>query len=140
MNLNREVIKGFVIKDYYEVVAAGAAPANELTEAPAENSDDETPDPPRALLIIKAESDGTFTHSYASNTLERHVIAVGCTSGTCRCLGCQIVELQCDDGTGRRVPVVDKARARSSAEGELILPIFVGDEIIAGMLNRSRPR
>ena len=140
MNLSREVIKGFVIKDYYEVVAAGAAPVNELTEAPAENSDDETLDPPRALLIIKAESDGTFTHSYASNTLERHVIAVGCTSGTCRCLGCQIVELQCDDGTGRRVPVVDKARARSSAEGELILPIFVGDEIIAEMLNRSRPR
>jgi hypothetical protein len=136
MSLNQEIIKGFVIKDRHEVIRSAARGQTD-NPIPPENEDGPAGETPRAMLIIRPETNGTFTHSYISETLERRVIAVGCTSGTCQCLGCRIVELYCDDGTGQRVPVVDKSRARATQEGELVLPIYVGHEVVSELLNRE---
>ena len=147
MSLNQELVKGFVIEDYYDLLKSGApipadAPpqttANEASDGiPSEEGDDVTPGVPPALLIVKPEADGTFTHTYISGSIGSRVIATGCRSGTCQCLGCRIVELRYDDGTGTPVPVVHKNKARESKDGELILPIYVGDEIIVEMLTRE---
>lgn len=92
---------------------------------------------PDALLIIKTEPDGTFTHSYVSPTVERRVISKGCKSGNCPCVGCQIVDMYYAAAPGQVVPAIDRTKARASQDGELILPIFEGEEIISKLLNRD---
>jgi len=92
---------------------------------------------PAALLIIKTELDGTFTHSYMSPTVERRVIAKGCRSGNCPCVGCRIVDMYYAAAPGQLVPTIDRTKARVTQGGELVLPIFEGEEIISKLLNRD---
>lgn len=93
---------------------------------------------PTALVIIKAEEDGTFTHSYLSSTVDRRVISRGCrATANCPCVGCRIVDMRYTRAPGHLTPAVDISARRASAEGELILPIFEGDEIISKMLTRD---
>jgi very-short-patch-repair endonuclease len=92
---------------------------------------------PDALLIVKTEPDGTFTHSYMSSTIERRVISKGCKSGTCPCVGCRIVDMHYAATPDQVVPAIDRSKARSTQEGELVLPIFEGEEIISKLLNRD---
>lgn len=92
---------------------------------------------PEALLVVKTEADGTFTHSYMSPTVDRRVISKGCKSGTCPCVGCRIVDMYYAAAPGQVVPAIDRTRARATKDGELILPIFKGEEIISRLLNRD---
>jgi very-short-patch-repair endonuclease len=93
---------------------------------------------PTALVIIKAEEDGTFTHSYVSSTVDRRVISRGCrATPSCPCVGCRIVDMWYTKAPGHLTPAVDISERRASAEGELILPIFEGEEIISKMLTRD---
>lgn len=93
---------------------------------------------PSALIYIRTEEDGTFTHSYLSSTVDRRVISRGCRpTPNCPCVGCRIVDMWYTKEPGHLVPAVDISERRVSAEGELILPIFEGDEIISKMLTRD---
>jgi len=93
---------------------------------------------PSALILIKAEKDGTFTHSYLSSTLSRRVISRGCRATPhCPCVGCRIVDMWYTKAPGHLTPAIDISEAKTSAEGDLILPIFDGDEIISKMLTRD---
>jgi very-short-patch-repair endonuclease len=93
---------------------------------------------PSALLIIKAEEDGTFTHSYLSDTVDRRVISRGCRATPhCPCVGCRIVDMGYMKAPGHVTPTVDISERRASAAGELILPIFEGDEMLSRMLTRD---
>jgi very-short-patch-repair endonuclease len=93
---------------------------------------------PSALVIITVEKDGTFTHSYISSTVNRRVISRGCRATPhCPCVGCRIVDMWYTKAPGHLTPAVDISERRVSAEGELILPIFEGDEIISKMLSRD---
>lgn len=93
---------------------------------------------PTALIIIKAEEDGTFTHSYISETVDRRIIARGCrATKICPCVGCHIVDMYYASAPGHLTPAVDRSQARASKDGELILPIFEGEEIISKMLTRD---
>lgn len=93
---------------------------------------------PTALVLIKLENDGTFTHSYLSSTVDKRVISRGCRATPhCPCVGCRIVDMWYTKGRGHLTPAVDISEARASSEGELILPIFEGDEIISKMLTRD---
>jgi very-short-patch-repair endonuclease len=93
---------------------------------------------PTALVIIKAEEDGTFTHSYLSSTVDRRVISRGCrATPSCPCVGCRIVDMWYTRAPGHLTPAVYISERRASAEGDLILPIFEGDEIISKMLTRD---
>jgi very-short-patch-repair endonuclease len=89
---------------------------------------------PSALLIVKTEKDGTFTHSYLSPTVDR-VISKGCKSGNCPCIGCKIVDMLYAVSEEEIVPTIDRTKARANAVGDLILPIFQGEEIISKLLN-----
>jgi very-short-patch-repair endonuclease len=93
---------------------------------------------PSALVIIKAEEDGTFTHSYISETVDRRVISRGCrATPNCPCVGCLIVDMWYAKAPGHVTSAVDISERRVSPEGELILPIFEGDEIISKLLTRD---
>ena len=92
---------------------------------------------PDALLIIKTELDDTFTHSYMSPTIERRVISKGCRSGNCPCIGCRIVDMYYVATAEHVVSAVDITKARSTQDGELVIPIFEGEEIISRLLNRD---
>lgn len=93
---------------------------------------------PDALILIKAEADGTFTHSYLSSTVDRRVISRGCRATPhCPCVGCRIVDMWYRKAPDHLTPAVDISASRATAEGELILPIFEGDEIISKMLTRD---
>jgi very-short-patch-repair endonuclease len=93
---------------------------------------------PTALVLIKAEEDGTFTHSYVSSTVDRRVISRGCrATPSCPCVGCRIVDMWYTKAPGHLSPAVDISERRASAEGELILPVFEGEEIISKMLTRD---
>jgi very-short-patch-repair endonuclease len=92
---------------------------------------------PDALLFIKTESDGTFTHSYMSPTVERRVISKGCKAGSCPCVGCRIVDMYYAAAAEQVVPAVDWTKARATQDGELVLPIFEGEEILSKLLNRD---
>lgn len=92
---------------------------------------------PDALLIVKTELDGTFTHSYMSPTVERRVISKGCKSGNCPCIGCRIVDMHYAASPEQLVPAIDQTKARTTKNGELVLPIFEGEEIISKLLNRD---
>ena len=122
LDRNGELLRGFVIEDYHAAVASGA---------PTPQDDD----PPRALLMIKEEADGSFTHTYLSESTGERLIAKGCRPPDCRCLGCRMVDLRHDDGT----PVVDHRRGRASAKKELLLPIFAGEELILELLDADIP-
>jgi very-short-patch-repair endonuclease len=93
---------------------------------------------PSALVIIRAEKDGTFTHSYISSTVNRRVISRGCRATPhCPCVGCRIVSMWYTKAPGHLTPAVDISERRISEEEELLLPIFEGDEIISKMLSRD---
>lgn len=93
---------------------------------------------PSALLIIKTEEDGTFTHSYVSSEVERRVISRGCRPAPhCPCIGCRIVDMGYTKGQGNVQPAVDVSELRSTSDGELLLPIYEGHEIISAMLLRD---
>lgn len=93
---------------------------------------------PDALVIIKNEGDGTFTHSYISPTVEKRVISRGCrATRICPCVGCRIVDMWYMETPDSLVPAIDFSKRRATKEGELILPIFEGEEIISKMLNRD---
>lgn len=92
---------------------------------------------PDALLIVNSEPDGTFTHSYMSPTVDRRVISKGCKSGNCPCIGCRIVDMYYAESPEHLVPAIDRTIARATEDGELILPIFEGEEIISKLLNRD---
>lgn len=93
---------------------------------------------PIALIIIKTENDGTFTHSYLSSTVDKRVISRGCrATPSCPCVGCRIVDTWYMKAPDHLTPAVDVSERRVSPEGELILPIFEGDEIISKMLTRD---
>lgn len=92
---------------------------------------------PTALVIVKLEDDGTYTHSYVSDTVGRQVISRGCRGGICPCVGCKIVDMVYLDGSGEMKPAVDVSEPRSSPAGELLLPIYEGDEILSAMLLRD---
>lgn len=93
---------------------------------------------PLALVIIKAEEDGTFTHSYISPEVDRRVISRGCRATPhCPCVGCRIVDMWYTKAPGHLTPAIDFSERRASPEGELLLPIFEGDEIISAMLLRD---
>ncbi len=92
---------------------------------------------PEALLIVKPEPDGTFTHSYMSPTVDRRVISKGCKSGNCPCIGCRIVDMYYAAYPELLVPAIDRTKARATGYGELVLPIFEGEEIISKLLNRD---
>lgn len=93
---------------------------------------------PDAVLFIKKEADGTFTHTYVSPTVEGRVISKGCRAAPhCPCVGCRIVDMFYSERLGRYIPAVDIASAKVSSEGELVLPVFEGEEIISKMLNRD---
>ena len=91
---------------------------------------------PSALLIVRTERDGTFTHSYLSPTIDR-VISKGCKSGNCPCIGCRILDMYYSVAQGHTVPAIDRTKARVSENGGLVLPIFEGEEIISKLLNRD---
>lgn len=94
---------------------------------------------PQALVVVKMEDDGTYTHSYVSDTVGRQVISRGCRAGRhCPCVGCKIVDMACLKGPGEIQPAVDTSAARTSPTGELLLPIYEGDEILSAMLLRDR--
>ncbi|RWM04046.1 DUF559 domain-containing protein [Mesorhizobium sp.] len=93
---------------------------------------------PDAALIIKPEEDGTFTHSYVSPTVDRRVISRGCRpTPHCPCIGCRIVDMWYTKAPGHMTPAVDVSEARVSPDGELVLPIFEGEEIISKLLMRD---
>ncbi|MER8502852.1 DUF559 domain-containing protein [Mesorhizobium sp. M0204] len=93
---------------------------------------------PDAVVIIKREEDGTFTHSYVSPTVDGRVISRGCRATPhCPCVGCRIVDMWYTKAPGHITPAVDISEGRASAEGELILPVFEGEEIISKMLTRD---
>jgi len=93
---------------------------------------------PSALLIIKAEDDGTFTHSYLSPEIERRVISRGCRSAPhCPCIGCRIFDMWYTKAPGHAQRAVDVSEPRTTPEGELLLPIYEGQEIISAMLLRD---
>lgn len=93
---------------------------------------------PNAVLMVKQETDGTFTHSFISPTVERRVISRGCRATPhCPCVGCRIVDMYYTERPEHFVRVVDLAARRSSEDGELVLPVFVDDSIISAMLNRD---
>jgi len=69
---------------------------------------------PDALLIVKTELDGTFTHSYMSPTVERRVISKGCKSGNCPCIGCRIVDMHYAASPEQLVPAIDQTKARTT--------------------------
>jgi very-short-patch-repair endonuclease len=93
---------------------------------------------PPALVIIKAEEDGTFTHSYLSPDVEKRVISRGCRAMPhCPCVGCRIVDMWYTKGAGHLAPAVDISARRATPEGDLLLPIFEGHEIISAMLLRD---
>lgn len=93
---------------------------------------------PSALIIIKAEEDGTFTHSYVSLEVDRRVISRGCRATPhCPCVGCRIVDMWYTKASGHLMPAIDFSERRASPEGELLLPIFEGHEIISAMLLRD---
>lgn len=92
---------------------------------------------PDALLIVKTEPDGTYTHSYISPTIEQRVISKGCKSGNCPCVGCHIVDMYYAASPGKVVPAIDRTKAKATKDGELVLPIFEGEEIISKLLNRD---
>lgn len=92
---------------------------------------------PEALLVVKAEADGTFTHSYMSPTVDKRVISKGCRSGACPCVGCRIVDMYYAAAPGQVVPAIDRTKARVTKDGELVLPIFEGEEIISKLLSRD---
>jgi very-short-patch-repair endonuclease len=93
---------------------------------------------PTALIIIKAEGDGTFTHSYLSPTVDRRVISRGCRATVrCPCVGCRIVDMWYTKAPGHLTPAVGISAARATKDGELLLPILEGEEIISKMLTRD---
>jgi very-short-patch-repair endonuclease len=93
---------------------------------------------PSALVIIKGEEDGTFTHSYVSSEVDRRIISRGCRAAPhCPCIGCRIVDMWYTKMPGHLVPAIDFSEPRESPDGELILPIFEGHEIISAMLLRN---
>lgn len=93
---------------------------------------------PSALLIIKTEEDGTFTHSYVSPEIDRRVISRGCRpTPHCPCIGCRIFDMWYTKGPGHAQRTVDASEARTTPEGELLLPIYEGHEIISAMLIRD---
>jgi very-short-patch-repair endonuclease len=93
---------------------------------------------PDALLIVKREDDGTFTHSYISDSVDRRVISKGCRAApSCPCVGCRIVDMLYMKAPGHLAPAVDISARRTSPDGEMVLPIFEGEEIISKMLTRD---
>ena len=93
---------------------------------------------PTALVVVKSEDDGTYTHSYVSDSVGRQVISRGCRAGPyCPCVGCKIVDMVYLDHSGEMKPAVDLTEPRSSPAGELLLPIYEGDEILSAMLLRD---
>ncbi|MFT4074734.1 MAG: DUF559 domain-containing protein [Asticcacaulis sp.] len=92
---------------------------------------------PNAMLFVREEKDETFTISYWSTTVDRRVISKGCKPPNCRCLGCHIGNLGYTPAPGQIIPVVDFSDVRKTPDGELILPIFVDDEIISKMIIRD---
>jgi len=93
---------------------------------------------PDALVLIKNEGDGTFTHSYLSPTVEKRIISRGCRATPhCPCVGCRVVDMWYTKAPGHMTPAVDVSEARASSDGELVLPIFEGHEIISKMLTRD---
>lgn len=93
---------------------------------------------PTALVVVKSEDDGTYTHSYVSDTVGRQVISRGCRAGPyCPCVGCKIVGMIYLDVSGGMKPAVDVSEPRRSPAGELLLPIYEGDEILSAMLLRD---
>jgi len=93
---------------------------------------------PTALIIIKTEEDGTFTHSYLSPTVDRRVISRGCRATvSCPCVGCRIVDMWYTKAPCHLTPAVGISAARATEDGELLLPILDGEEIISKMLTRD---
>ncbi len=93
---------------------------------------------PSAVLIIRQETDGTFTHSLVSETVDHRVISRGCrASSHCPCVGCRIVDMYYTEKPGHLVRVVDIDARRGTRDGAGLLPIFVDDTIISAMLNRD---
>lgn len=93
---------------------------------------------PSAVLILRQESDGTFTHSLISETVNNRVISRGCRATPhCPCVGCRIVDMHYTEKPGHLTRVVDITSARSTKDGEGVFPIFVDDAIISAMLNRD---
>jgi very-short-patch-repair endonuclease len=93
---------------------------------------------PSALLIIKTEDDGTFTHSYLSPEVERRVISRGCRPAPhCPCMGCRIFDMWYIKAPGHAQRAVDLSEHRATPDGELLLPIYEGHEIISAMLLRD---
>ncbi len=93
---------------------------------------------PSAVLILRQEPDGTFTHSLISETIDNRVISRGCRATPhCPCMGCRIVDMHFTEKPGHMVPVVDIASARSTKDGVGVFPIFVDDTILSAMLNRD---
>ncbi|GEM_PF-3135822 len=94
---------------------------------------------PEALLFIKEEEDGTFTHSYMSSTVDKRIISKGCkASKTCPCIGCRIVDMVYVNERGEVSSNVDVNDARSDPEGNLVLPIYTeGEIIISKLINRD---
>lgn len=94
---------------------------------------------PDAFLIIKEESDSTFTHTYVSSKVGKKIISRGCTSSNCPCIGCRIVEMMNVDDKGNMSRVVDVNASRVSPDGDLFLPIFSEHENTISMLLNKDP-
>ncbi|MFK3781536.1 endonuclease domain-containing protein [Agrobacterium sp. NPDC089420] len=93
---------------------------------------------PSAVLIIRQETDETFTHSLVSATINGRVISRGCrASPHCPCVGCRIVDMYYTEKPGHLARVADITATRSTKDGAALLPIFVDDTIISAMLNRD---
>lgn len=93
---------------------------------------------PSAVLILRQEPDGTFTHSLVSETIDNRVIARGCRATPhCPCMGCRIVDMHYMEKPGHLVRMVDIASARATKDGEGVFPIFVDTSILSAMLNRD---
>lgn len=93
---------------------------------------------PDALLFVKEEKDGTFTHSYLSSTIDKKVISRGCKSGNCPCIGCRIVDMISINEKGDHSYITESESARSTSDNELVLPIYSDhEEIISKLLSKD---
>lgn len=92
---------------------------------------------PDAVLYIKAEVDGTYTHSYFSVSLDQRVIAKGCIATNCPCIGCRIQDMEYINASGELVRMIDLAKAGVNSDGEVVIPIFQGEEILSKLLGRD---
>ncbi|WP_161600345.1 endonuclease domain-containing protein [Pseudomonas mandelii] len=92
---------------------------------------------PDAVLLIKAEDDGTYTHSYASLSLDQRVIARGCIAKNCPCIGCRIQDMHYIEASGKLVKMIDQNKGGVNSSGEIVLPIFQGEAILSKLLGRD---